>query len=105
MFGESEGRPAAVPIRALFDEAGLRPNPAPDRRPTLHGAEVILGVDVVSGNQFLVYGREALRRDARGGVGKALRVLRVGLDQETQELELLCALVQLVKGRHEYRPE
>jgi hypothetical protein len=102
--GKSEGRPA-VPIHALFDETGLRPNSVADPRPALHSAEVVVGVDVMSGNQFLVYGREALSKAARGGSKKGLRVLRVELDQETQELELLCALVHVVKGRHEYRPE
>jgi hypothetical protein len=103
--GESEGRPAAVPIHALYDENGLRPHSAADPRPALHDAEVILGVDVKSGAQFVVYGREALRGVAGGGVKKALRVLRVELDQDTQELELLCAMVTVVKGQHEYGPE
>ena len=32
-----------------------------------------------------------------------VRVLRVGIDQETDELECLIALIELVKGRHDYK--
>jgi hypothetical protein len=102
---ETEGRPAAVPIHALYDANGLRPRSADDPRPALDAAEVILGVDVKSGDQFLVYGREARRGAAGGALAMALRVLRVELDLDTQELELLCAMVAAVKGRHEYGSE
>jgi hypothetical protein len=31
------------------------------------------------------------------------RVLRIELDPATEELERLCALVEVMKGRHDYR--
>jgi hypothetical protein len=33
----------------------------------------------------------------------ALRWLRIGLDQATDELEKLVAIVESVKGRHDYQ--
>src|SRR5262249_18735718 len=94
----NESFPPAVPIRALFDEAGVRPNLSADPRRALHDAEMIFGVDVASGNEFIIYGREALARIALGRVARPVRVLRVSLDQATEELEQLIALVRVVKG-------
>jgi hypothetical protein len=64
---------------------------------------VIFGVDVMTEHQFLVYGRDVLKEIMDTGKGRSLRVLRIGLDQETEELEKLLALVELVRGRHDYQ--
>ena len=92
----------AIPINALFAADGHSPNPGSDPRPALHAAELIIGVDVMSRHQFLVYGRRALEKATRSGKARALRTLRIELDQSTNDLERLCALVQVVKGRCDY---
>src|SRR5262245_9463635 len=93
-----------IPIDALFDER-LGLNRSWDPLPALRGARVILGVDVMSGRPFVVYGRKTLGRIARTGRPERVQSLWIGLDQDTDELEKLLALVTVVKGRHEYRPE
>jgi hypothetical protein len=92
-----------VPIAAFFDSSGVRPNKSPDYRPRLAAAQIILGVDRTSGNEFLLYGRELLERIARGTEAVPAAVLRIEMDQETDDLERATALVELVKGRHDYR--
>jgi hypothetical protein len=92
-----------VPIHALFGAHGMEPNPDADPEPMLQSADLITGVDIMSGQEFLVYGRRTLERIADGTAGDPVHVLRVGLDQDTDELEKLVVLVESVKGRHDYR--
>jgi hypothetical protein len=89
------------PIRALFDENRSEANLA--ARQTLREADVIIGVDVTSGHQFPVYGRAAFERIARTGQTEWLRITLVPLNQETGDLERLLAVVQAVKGHHDYQ--
>jgi hypothetical protein len=93
-----------IPINALFGK-GFGPNLSTplDSRQELRDADVILGMDVMSRSVFLIYGQDVLEDLARTGEARHLRVLRIGLDQETEELERLVALVETVKGRHDYR--
>jgi hypothetical protein len=49
-----------IPIQALFAADGTSPNPAVDYRPLLGRADLIFGVDVMTGDEFLVYGRAAI---------------------------------------------
>lgn len=97
-------KPDIVPIDALFDE-GVGPNLSGehDPRESLATADVILGVDVMTEREFLVYGRDALEDVTEGGEPRPMVVLRVGLDQETDELEKLIALVQTTRGRNDYQ--
>jgi hypothetical protein len=92
-----------IPIEALFDER-LGLNRSWDPLPALRGALAIIGVDVMSGHRFVVFGRKILRRIARTGRPARVPVLWIGLDQDTDELEKLLALVTVVKGRHDYLP-
>lgn len=69
-------------------------------RRLLKAANVVIGRDVMSLREFLVFGRQAVRRVAQGNQPGA--VLVVELDQETDELEYLCAACQVLKGQHEY---
>ena len=59
----------AIPINALFDASGTRPNEAAhfDVRKTLQAADVIVGRDVMTGDEFILYGRDTVERIARGG--------------------------------------
>jgi hypothetical protein len=90
-----------IPIEALFDES-LGPNLSSDPRLALHKANVIIGVDVMNQREFLVYGRNTLKRIVASGVAELVPVLRIGLDQDSDELEKLLALVQIIKGQHDY---
>jgi hypothetical protein len=92
-----------IPIDALFGETVAEPNPANDPRPMLQAADVILGHDWMSGREFLIFGRDVLASVTKSGVSKQLSTLRVGLDQETDELEKLIALVWNIKGRIDYQ--
>jgi len=96
--------PDRVPLHALLDEAGTGPNldAGFDVREFLAGADVILGVDVPTGEEFLVYGLDFLQRVVAAGVGTPARVARVEVDQGSDELELLLALVAVVRGRYDY---
>lgn len=90
-------------LDALFDESGRGPNISSDPRPLLNGADVILGVDRMSGREFLVFGADALRNVTKTGQSKWLKVLRIELDQETDDLERVLALMTVVKGKHDYQ--
>jgi hypothetical protein len=94
-----------IPINAFFASDGINPNPEFNARLALTSADLIFGVDVMSRHEFLVYGRDALDRIARTGVEEDLRVLAIELDQDegSDELEQLIALVEVVKGKHDYR--
>jgi hypothetical protein len=72
-------------------------------RASTAGVDVIIGVDVMSGHEFLVYGRKTVERISRMDSEEEFSVLYIGLDQETEELERLVALVEVVKGSHDYR--
>jgi hypothetical protein len=91
-----------VPIHALIDDSGVRPSLAADHRQALRAADLIIGEDVKSGRQFLVYGRAALAHDVGGGQTAWLRTLKIALDPETEELGRLLTLVQDLKGHHDY---
>jgi hypothetical protein len=94
----------AIPVEALFAADDINPNPESDPRPALAAADVVLGMDVDSGRQFLLYGRDTLERIVRSGRPGPQRVLLIALDQETDELERVLALLLAVKGRHDYGP-
>ncbi len=73
-----------------------------DCRRMLADADIIIGMASTSGDQFCIYGRDRLDE---GGVPEGLRTLVVQLDPEnkdTHELEKICAVVQQIKGRHDY---
>ncbi len=93
-----------IPLEAIFAADSLSPNPECDPRPMLGKADVILGVDVMSGHEFLVYGRRALEEIVATGQSRKLAVVRIGIDQETDELEKLLALVSVMKGGFDYMP-
>ena len=51
----------SVPIASLFDE-GEGPNPYINARDVLRDVDVIIGIDVMSKHEFMVYGRETVKR-------------------------------------------
>jgi len=98
----ASGSPDVIPIAALFG-MGCEPNTEVDPRQALHSAELIFGVDVMSQRQFLVYGRDALQEIVTSGKAHPMQVLMIGLDQESDELEKLIALVRVIKGKDDYK--
>lgn len=79
-----------IPLAALLGE-----DDSP--REALRKAAIVLGVDVTSGREILVCGKDTLEEMARGEPRKA-RVLRIAVDQNTDDLERLTALIHTVKG-------
>jgi hypothetical protein len=92
----------AIPIHALLAD-DLGPNLAPDSRPLLLSADLVFGRDVTSGREFLVYGRPFLERIVRTGRSRPARVVRIELDQNTDELEVLCTVIEALRGRCDYK--
>jgi hypothetical protein len=90
-----------VPIEALLGAERNHVEDVENRR-LLAIADLIFGVDLKSGKQSLIFGRSALEELVRFGKSDILRVVNVGIDQETEELEKLAALVQDIKGYHDY---
>jgi hypothetical protein len=98
----------AIPINALFDASGSRPNEAAhfDVRQTLQAADVIVGRDVMTGDEFILYGRDTVQRIARGEEPEGAGVIVISLDQDgkSDDLERIIMLVEGIKGRHDYKP-
>jgi hypothetical protein len=103
-MGKSTMAMPIVPINALFDDE-LRASLSADYLTFIQEADVIFGVDVMSEREFLLYGRAALEQVAASGEAKPIRVFRVSLDQETDDLEKLIALVQALRGSSDYKPD
>jgi hypothetical protein len=97
-----EGATVTRPLSALV--AGNAPRLTGDARPLLAAAEVVLGVEVPTGGEFLVYGRQALQEVSQSGEVGVLRVLRVELALEGDNLERLVGMVIATKGRHDFQP-
>ena len=93
--------PDIVPIEALFGD-GRDPSAEVDYRRLLADADLIFGIDAMSGKQFILFGRLSLEKLVRTGQSNTLGVVNVGLDQETTEIEKLATLVQDIKGHHDY---
>lgn len=73
---------------------------------SLHDADVIIGRDVITDREFVVFGRDTLRSVA-GGDDEAMgyNILCIELDLQSQHdgLEELLEVVRSVKGRDEYK--
>lgn len=91
-------------IHALFNENGATNPSAGVDWALLRQAHLIVGHDWMSQRDFILYGRELLDEIARTTVSRKVAVFRLGLDQETEELEQAVALVKKVKGRCDYIP-
>jgi hypothetical protein len=85
-------------VHALFDVDGIAPNPAEDVCETLSDAEVITAVDHMTRREQIIYGRSLLREIKASDRQRWVRILRIGLDLETDELDRLRAVVGAVKG-------
>jgi thymidine kinase len=94
-----------ISIHALFAADSIKPNESLNVHPRelMASADVILGVDVISQDEALFFGRRTLEQVAAGTESREVSVLKVELDMDTDEVERLAALVQVVKGHHDYQ--
>lgn len=91
-----------IPFHALYAADGKTLNTeAFDARNIITNADIIFAVDVMTDHMLLVYGRDALQRIASGGESEILSILKIAIDEETDELQALLKLLETVKGRHE----
>jgi hypothetical protein len=91
-------------MESLFDDApgqGIRA----ERRVAIARADVIIGVDATTQNEFTVFGTPALEESVRIGKEVAMRTLRIGIDETRGELEKLVALVRAIKRGQDFMPE
>jgi hypothetical protein len=92
-----------VAIHSLFSSKGVTaPNPDWDVVGFLVQTELIFARDVTSECDYLVFGRTALQEVVESGIPRHLRTAWILLDYETDEMEMLLAVVQTVKGHHDY---
>jgi hypothetical protein len=103
-MAKNPDEPDIIPLEAFIaaDAGTGRISPNPEMLPSLHEAEIIFGVDVMTGHRFLLYGRAQLKRIAETGIEEMAPVLYIGLDQETDELEKVVIIVEVVKGECDY---
>jgi len=76
----------------------------PRSREALLEADVILAVDIKTGAESIIYGRDFLKRIRREGLSKGGAVVRVEVHPDLDDLDKLCTTVQQLRGHHEYRP-
>lgn len=88
---------------SMFDTDGVSLNRSTDPRPVLAAVDVVMGVDVMSEEEFLVYGRTLLKRVAAKQFTKPVSVLHVTLDADSDELDRFCDLVAAVRGADDAR--
>jgi hypothetical protein len=97
--GGTDDMPDLIPL-AAFCGADMQVNTG--TRGLVLEADVIVGVDVVTGQEYVVYGKAALKRIADTGQAEDLGILRVGIDASADELDRLCGLVMFLRGRFDY---
>jgi hypothetical protein len=86
-----------IPLKTLFKDGSACLNS--DARGALMAADVIIGVDVESQNEFTVFGTPAFEETVRVGQSVALRTVRIEFDLNANELDKLVSLVRTIKGR------
>jgi hypothetical protein len=91
--------PPLVPLDqiAYFDEDG-RSALTLQGLAILRSPDVIIGHDLLTGSETVFYGRDDLERSLQTGHSEG-RLLRVALDFDSNELELLRGAVLAIRGR------
>jgi hypothetical protein len=98
-------RPESPPLVSLdqiayFDEHGGSML-TPEGPAILRVPDVIIGHDLVTGSETVFYGRDVLERMLETGHSEG-RLLRVALDLESNEPELLAGALMAIRGRCDY---
>lgn len=97
-------------IRCMLDSdfqyAGIRNRPvsvdtAMEWEAAVRPADVVIAVHP-NGAEALFYGRDALERISDSDIPEALHVARIPVGESHHASEFLLAIVQTVKGRHDY---
>jgi hypothetical protein len=65
-------------------------------------ADLIIGLDTTTGQEYVVYGKAALKRISTSGQPEDIRLLHVAIDAQTDDLDRLCGLVMALRGRFDY---
>ena len=71
-------------------------------------SDIVIGVDRSSGSETPFFGRALLAEIARGRAAEwepGTGLVRITYDPGTRELERLCAAIQVLKGKHEYKAD
>ena len=84
---------------------GLEYLTVPQWRTAFETADVIFGIDVETGQEILVFSRDALQMFAVTAANDEVRVLRISIDRTGDELELLVAACEAYRGHHVYQAE
>jgi len=85
--------------------SGLEYLTVPQWRMAFETADVIFGVDVVTGHEILVFSRDALPLGGATDETDRRQILRVSIDGASDELELLTAACEAYRGHHDYTAE
>jgi len=91
--------PDIIPIEDFFRDTNLMESG--EYMQLLADADLIFGIDELSGKQSVVFGRTSLEELVRYGQCNILGVVNVAVDEETSDLEKLAAIVQEIKGFHD----
>jgi predicted transcriptional regulator len=86
-----EGRPEVIAMLT-----------SPETHQQMFVADVIMGLDEQTGNEFLVFGRGLLNEIVERNTEARAKIITLHINQATSELECLIAAVQTVKGWDEY---
>ena len=85
--------------------SGLEYLTVPQWRTAFETADVIFGVDVVTGHEILVFSRAAPPLGGPPDETDRRQILRVSIDGASDELELLTAACEAYRGHHDYEAE
>lgn len=69
-------------------------------------ADIIIGVDEETGNEFVAFGAEIIEKSSKLPAGQTcpVNVIRVNIIQRTEELEGLLGAIQGARSYHDYAP-
>ena len=91
-----------IPINALLAPPAEESNAASTPRQMLDLADIVYLVSEDSERDILVFGKDKLAQIAKSDIPEGARVLRVGIERHSDQLDNLLSLVQSVKGSHDY---
>jgi len=82
--------------------SGLEYLTVPQWRMAFETADLIFGVNVVTGHEILVFSRDALPSSGAPDETDRRQILRVSIDGASNELELLTAACEAYRVHHDY---
>jgi hypothetical protein len=64
----------------------------------IRGADIVLGYNIKTGEQVPYYGLAMLKRVIRRGEAEQAKIVGFPIDTDTDDVEVLVAMVEVVKG-------